>query len=61
MQTAVNMIGSTKTKKCLKVYYQADYTDYALAKKVTDKQLSSIKLVKIAPLENCNYNIRGFN
>jgi hypothetical protein len=61
IQTAINLIGSTTTKKGLKVYCQADFTDYALSRKITDEQFNSIKLIRIEPFANWNYIVRGLN
>jgi hypothetical protein len=57
VQTAVELIGATTTTTGLKVICQADDTEYELSKKVTDEQLKSMKIVKIAPFDNWNYII----
>ena len=57
VQTAVNLIGSTTTSAGLKVICKADYNDYPLSKKVSDKEYHSIPLDKINPFGNWNYII----
>jgi hypothetical protein len=57
VQTAVDLIGATRTTKGLKVVCVRDDTEYELAKKVSDEDFAAINLVKIAPLESWNYCI----
>ena len=57
IQTAVNLIGSTTTSAGLKVICKADYNDYPLSKKVSDKDYHSIPIDKINPFGNWNYII----
>jgi len=57
IQTAVDLIGSTKTKTGLKVICVRDDTEYQLARKVSDKDFASIKIEKIAPFDSWNYRI----
>ena len=61
IQTAVKLIGSTKTDKGLKVICRADDANYELAKKVSDEQFNLINLLKLAPFEAWNYIVKGFN
>lgn len=58
IETAINLIGSTTTETGLKVICQRDDTVYELAKTVSDEDLESISIEKIAPFENWNYLIR---
>ena len=57
VQTAVDLIGSTRTKTGLKVVCVRDNTKYDLAKKVSDEDFESIKIKRIAPFEYWNYRI----
>jgi hypothetical protein len=57
VQTAVDLIGSTRTTTGLKVICVRDDTEYELAKKVSDKDFESINIVKIIPFESWNYKI----
>jgi len=57
VQTAVDLIGSTRTTTGLEVICVRDDTEYELAKKVSDKDFESINIVKIAPFESWNYKI----
>jgi len=57
VQTAVDLIGSTQTTAGLKVVCVRDDTEYALAKKVSDKDFAEINLVNIAPFVSWNYQI----
>ena len=57
VQTAVDLIGSTRTTTGLEVICVRDDTEYELAKKVTDKEFESINIVRIAPFELWNYKI----
>jgi len=55
VQTAIDLIGATRTATGLKVICVRDDTEYELAQKVSDEDFSTIKLVKIAPFESWNY------
>jgi transposase len=57
VQTAVDLIGSTKTTTGLEVICVRDDTEYKLAKKVSDEEFESISIVKIPPFEAWNYKI----
>jgi transposase len=57
VQTAVDLIGSTKTTTGLKVICVRDDTEYELAKKVSDEEFETISIVKIPPFEAWNYRI----
>jgi hypothetical protein len=57
VQTAVDLIGSTRTTTGLEVICVRDDTEYELAKKVSDKDYESINIVRIAPFELWNYKI----
>jgi hypothetical protein len=55
VQTAIDLIGSTRTNTGLKVICVRDDTEYTLAKKVSDEDFDSINIGKIAPFECWNY------
>jgi hypothetical protein len=57
IQTAIDLIGSTRTVTGLKVICIRDDTEYELAKKVSDEDFATINIVKIAPFESWNYRI----
>jgi transposase len=57
VQTAVNLIGSTKTTTGLNVICVRDNTEYKLARKVSDNDFNAISINKIPPLEEWNYTI----
>ena len=57
VQTAVDLIGSTKTTTGLEVICVRDDTEYELAKKVSDEDFESISVVKIPPFGAWNYKI----
>ena len=57
VQTAVDLIGSTKTTTGLKVICVRDDTEYKLARKVSDDDFDSILIRKIPPFESWNYII----
>ena len=57
IQTAVDLIGSTRTNTGLRVICVRDNTKYELAKKVPDKDFESINIIRIAPFEYWNYRI----
>jgi hypothetical protein len=54
------LIGATQTTTGLTVICVRDDTEYELAKKVSDEDFATIKLVKIAPFESWNYCILPF-
>jgi hypothetical protein len=58
IKTAVELIGSTTTKKGLKVICQRDDNIYELSKTVSDEQLRSIKLSKLGEHGEWNYLIK---
>ena len=58
VQTAIDLIGSTKTTTGLEVICVRDDTDYKLARKVSDEDFNTIKIDKIKPFEAWNYRIR---
>jgi hypothetical protein len=57
VQTAIDLIGGTKTTAGLRVICVRDDTEYELAKKVSDDDFESIILVDIPPLISWNYRI----
>ena len=57
MQTAVDLIGSTRTDAGLDVICVRDGTEYELAKKVSDDDFNSIGIDKILPFGSWNYKI----
>jgi hypothetical protein len=57
VQTAVDLIGSTRTTTGLKVICVRDDTESELAKKVSDEDFKTIKIKKIPPFESWNYKI----
>ena len=57
VQTAVDLIGSTKTTTGLEVICMRDDTEYKLARKVSDKEFESIAIDKIQPFTDWNYKI----
>lgn len=57
VQTAIDLIGSTRTSTGLEVICIRDDTDYELAKKVSDEEFDSISIDKIPPFESWNYKI----
>ena len=57
IQTAVDLIGSTKTTTGLEVICVRDDNEYRLAKKVSDEDFESIAINKIKPFELWNYRI----
>jgi transposase len=58
IQTAVELIGSTKTTTGLEVICVRDDTEYKLAGKVSDEEFEAISIVKIPPFETWNYVIK---
>ena len=57
VQTAVDLIGSTRTTTGLEVICVRDDTEYKLARKVSDKDFETIKIDKIPPFDAWNYKI----
>jgi transposase len=57
VQTAVDLIGSTRTNTGLNVICVRDDTEYKLKKKVSDEDFESISIRKIPPFETWNYKI----
>ncbi len=58
IQTAIDLIGATRTTTGLKVICVQDNTVYELAKKVSDEDFATLKIVNLAPLESWNYIIK---
>jgi len=57
VQTAIDLIGATKTTTGLKVICVRDDTEYELAKTVSNDEFESISMTKIPPFESWNYKI----
>jgi hypothetical protein len=57
VQTAVDLIGSTRTTTGLEVICIRDDTEYELAKSVSDDDFKAIGLNKIPPFEAWNYKL----
>jgi hypothetical protein len=57
VQTAVDLIGSTRTTAGLEVICVRDDTEYQLARKVSDDEFETILIDKIAPFKSWNYKI----
>ena len=57
VQTAVDLIGSTKTTTGLEVICVRDDTEYKLARKVSDKEFATIAIDKVLPFTDWNYKI----
>jgi hypothetical protein len=57
VQTAVDLIGSTKTTAGLEVICVRDDTEYKLARKVSDEDFELINIEKIKPFVALNYKI----
>jgi transposase len=57
VQTAVDLIGSTKTTTGLEVICVRDDTEYKLARKVSDEEFETISIVRVSPFETWNYKI----
>ena len=57
VQTAVDLIGSTRTNTGLEVICIRDDTEYHLAKKVSDEEFKSISISKLPPFDSWNYHI----
>jgi hypothetical protein len=57
VQTAVDLIGSTRTTTGLEVICVRDDTEYKLARKVSDAEFETISIDKTAPFVSWNYKI----
>jgi hypothetical protein len=57
VQTAIDLIGTTRTTTGLKVICVRDDTKYELARNVSDKDFATINIIKNAPFECWNYQI----
>ena len=57
VQTAVDLIGCTKTTTGLEVICVRDDTEYKLARKVSDYDFEAINIDKIKPFASWNYKI----
>ena len=57
VQTAIDLIGSTRTSTGLDVICVRDDTEYQLAQKVTDEDFDSINITKLPPFGFWNYRI----
>jgi transposase len=57
VETVINLISSTTTKKGLSVVCERDDTTYPLAQKVSNNEFKSINIRKIEPLGEWNYMI----
>jgi hypothetical protein len=57
VQTAVELIGSTRTNAGLEVICVRDDTGYQLAKKVSDADFDAILIIRIHPFGSWNYKI----
>jgi transposase len=57
VQTAVDLIGATKTTTGLEVICVRDDTEYKLARKVSDEDFETIRIDKIKPFEAWNCKI----
>ena len=57
IQTAIDLIGSTRTNGGLKVICVRDDTKYELVKKVSEEEFAAINIVQIASFEYWNYRI----
>lgn len=57
IQTAVDLIGSTKTTTGLNVVCVRDDTEYKLARKVSDEEFATINIDNILPFGAWNYKI----
>ena len=61
VETVVKLIGSTTTSTGLKVVCKLDERSYPTGIKVSDDELNSVDISRIAPNESWNYIIRGFH
>jgi hypothetical protein len=57
IQTAIDLIGSTRTNTGLKIICVRDDRKYELSKKVSDEEYAAINIAKIPPFESWNYRI----
>jgi hypothetical protein len=57
VQTAIDLIGTTRITTDLTVMCVRDDSEYELAKKVSGEDFTTINLVKIASFESWNYRI----
>jgi hypothetical protein len=57
VQTAVDLIGSTRTTAGLQVICVRDDTQYPLKKKVSVAEFDSIAIIKVSPFDSWNYKI----
>jgi len=57
VQTAVDLIGSTRTTTGLEVICVRDDSEYQLAKKVSDDEFDAIAIHNIPPFKSWNYKI----
>ena len=57
IQTAIDLIGSTRTNKGLEVICVRDDTEYKLARKVSDEEFETINIDTIMPFGDWNYKI----
>ena len=58
IETIVSLIGSTTTKKGLKVICQVDNNVYETGKKISEEEKASINIELLEPLSQWNYIIR---
>lgn len=58
IETIVSLIGSTTTKKGLKVICQVDNNIYETGKNITEEEKSNINIEFLEPLTQWNYIIR---
>jgi transposase len=57
IDTAINLIGATKTTTGLKVFCKADYSIYELKRTVSDDEFASINMYRIGDHGEWNYRI----
>jgi flagellar hook assembly protein FlgD len=57
-EVIINLIGSTTTKKGLKIECELDENKYEAGIKITDEQMDSINIVRDEKLGNWNYTIK---
>ena len=57
VQTAIDLIGSTRTSTGLEVICVRDDTEYQLARKVSDEDFETINITKLQPFASWNYMI----
>ncbi len=58
IETIVNLIDSTTTKKVLKVICQVDNNVYETGKKITEEEKESVNIEFLEPFTQWNYIIR---